>query len=134
MLFYPILCSFLPYFVPSSPTPPLETSLKTSILPVLVIFVAIFFPLSTLFIYILSNHLICPLLFFPLLLSLSPLLFSVLLTYFPFPSLLSFAPLLLLFGLPSPPLQTKKIKRSKQNLPRSTFIYFYLCALNRLIC
>lgn len=54
MLFYPILCSFLPYFIPYSPTPQVEKTVKTPILPVLTIFVALFPPSPLLYLYFLS--------------------------------------------------------------------------------
>ena len=47
MLFYPILYSFLPYFVTFTPTLQVEKTVKMPILPVLVIFVCVFSLLSS---------------------------------------------------------------------------------------
>lgn len=62
MLFYPILYSFLPYFVTFTPTPQVEKTAKMPILPVLTIFVCVFpfFPLSsTYIIYHQSRNFFC---------------------------------------------------------------------------
>ena len=108
MLFYPILYSFLPYFVTFTPTPQVEKTVKMPILPVLMIFVCVFSLLS------------------------SPSL--LLITYFiiSLSLLLSFFPSHFFLVCSSSTLRTK-IKRSNKNAS-PYFIIYYPFALTRQKC
>lgn len=76
MLFYPILCSFLPYFVTFTPTPQVEKTVKMPVLPVLTIFVDIFCSSPLLFSVLFVSFLFFPSLLSHLYLSFAPLLLS----------------------------------------------------------
>ena len=106
MLFYPILYSFLPYFIPYSPTPQVEKTVKMPILPVLTIFVCVF-PFSP---SLLSSPSLC----------FVDVFFSLLLSF------LSFSlPSLLHFAVPLSYSIDKK-KRSNKNCLALLFLLFLI--------